>query len=58
MNGEEPVVVRCDEINGGTIEQLQRPGNAPYYRSCSGGVCRYAEDLWCAELYLSQLLAR
>ena len=58
MNDEGPVVIGCWEINGGTIEQLQRPGSAPYYRSCAGGTCRYAEDLWCAELYLDQLLAR
>ncbi|MEY2643637.1 MAG: Synechococcus phage [Cyanobacteriota bacterium] len=55
---DQPEVIGCWEINGGTIEQLQRPSGELYYRSCAGGICRYAEDLWCAELYLSQLLAR
>jgi hypothetical protein len=54
----ESKVIGCWEIHGGTIEQLERPNGELYYRSCHGGTCRYAEDLWCAQLYLSQLQAR
>jgi hypothetical protein len=50
-------VIGCWEINGGTIEQLENERGDLYYRSCAHGYCRYAEDLWCAELYLSHLLA-
>lgn len=54
----EATVIGCWEINGGTIEQLQRQNGELFYRSCAGGTCRYAEDLWCAEMYLAQLQAR
>ena len=52
-----PEVISRWERDGGTIEQLQNAQGHVYYRSCAHGYCRYAEDLWCAELYLSHLLA-
>ena len=55
---EGPRVVSSWEISGGTIEQLEGARGDVYYRACAHGYCRYAEDLWCAELYLSHLLAR
>lgn len=51
-------VINRWEVNGGTIEQLQNERGELYYRSCAYGYCRYAEDLWMAELYLSHLQAR
>ncbi|MEN9491768.1 MAG: Synechococcus phage [Pseudomonadota bacterium] len=55
---DDPKVIGRWEINGGAIEQLENAEGQLYYRACAHGYCRYAEDLWCAELYLSQLLAR
>lgn len=54
---EDPSVISRWEINGGTIEQLESHRGDLYYRVCAKGYCRYAEDLWCAELYLAQLQA-
>lgn len=58
MTDNQPEVIGCWERDGGTIEQLQNAEGHLYYRSCAKGYCRYAEDLWCAEMYLDQLLAR
>jgi hypothetical protein len=55
---DDPKVIGRWEIRGGTIEQLERANGELYYRSCARGYCRYAEDLWCAQMYLDQLLAR
>lgn len=46
------------ERDGGYIETLFREGMEIYYRSCVGGICRYSSDLFQAEIYLDQLLAR
>ena len=54
----EPEVIGRREIGDGTIEQLQNERGELYYRACAHGYCRYAEDLWMAELYLSHLQAR
>jgi hypothetical protein len=34
--------------------------DGPYilYRSCAGGLCRYSDDLWQAEIYIEHLLAQ
>lgn len=55
----EPTVISRSERDGGWIETLEPAGNGElYYRSCVGGICRYSSDLWQAEMYLDQLLAR
>lgn len=57
MNG--PEVISRDERDGGYIETLEpKYGGELYYRSCAKGYCRYSSDLWQAEIYLNQLLAR
>ena len=56
MNGPE-VISRTDR-DGGTIETLMPINGEIYYRSCVGSTCRYSSDLWQAELYLDQLLAK
>lgn len=54
-----PTVISRIERDGGLIETLEpEHGGELYYRSCVGGTCRYSSDLWQAELYLDQLLAR
>jgi hypothetical protein len=53
-----PKILSSQDRGGGCIEQLENEQGQIYYRACAHGYCRYAEDLWCAELYLSQLLAR
>jgi hypothetical protein len=54
----EPEVLGRSERDGGYIETLYRAGMEIYYRSCVGGICRYSSDLFQAEIYLDQLLAR
>jgi len=56
MHGPE-IISRTDR-DGGYIETLMPIRGEVYYRSCVGSVCRYSSDLWQAELYLDQLLAR
>ena len=51
------VVSRTDR-DGGYIETLFREGMEIYYRSCAHGYCRYSSDLWQAEMYLDELLAK
>lgn len=47
------------DCEGGYIETLvPAEGGEVYYRTCAGGYCRYSSDLWQAEIYLHQLLAR
>jgi hypothetical protein len=43
--------------NGAFIDVLE---DGPYilYRSCAGGLCRYSDDLWQAEIYIEHLLAQ
>lgn len=54
-----PEVISRHERDGGFIETLEPAGGGElYYRSCANGYCRYSSDLWQAELYLDQLLAR
>jgi hypothetical protein len=55
----QPIVISRTERSGGYIETLEpAAGGELYYRSCARGYCRYSSDLWQAELYLDQLLAR
>lgn len=54
----DPVVIARIERDGGYIETIDRPGMEIYYLSCAGGLCRYSSDLYQAEIYLDQLLAR
>ena len=51
-------VVSRTERDGGYIETLFREGMEIYYRSCAHGYCRYSSDLWQAEMYLDELLAK
>lgn len=52
-------VVSRIERDGGCIETMEPAKDGElYYRSCAHGCCRYSSDLWQAELYLDQLLAR
>jgi hypothetical protein len=52
-------VISCYERDGGSIETLEPcDGGELLYRSCARGYCRYSSDLWQAEIYLDQLLAR
>jgi hypothetical protein len=52
-------VISCYERDGGSIETLEpSDGSELLYRSCARGYCRYSSDLWQAEIYLDQLLAR
>ncbi len=54
-----PEVISRHERDDGYIETLEPAGGGElYYRSCAKGYCRYSSDLWQAELYLDQLLAR
>lgn len=53
-----PEIISSIERDGGTIETLLPVKGEVYYRSCVGSTCRYSSDLWQAELYLNQLLAR
>jgi hypothetical protein len=54
-----PEVISRHERDGGYIETLEPAnGGELYYVSCAKGYCRYSSDLWQAELYLDQLLAR
>lgn len=54
-----PTVISRIERDDGLIETLEPDGGGElYYRSCARGYCRYSSDLWQAELYLDQLLAR
>jgi hypothetical protein len=53
----EVEVIGRYERDGGFIETLDRPGFEIYYRSCAG-YCRYSSDLWQAEMYLDELLAK
>lgn len=54
-----PEIISTIERDGGTIDTLEpREGGELYYRSCANGYCRYSSDLWQAEIYLDQLLAR
>ena len=55
---DESEVISLIEREGGTIETLMPTRGEIYYRSCVGGICRYSSDLWQAENYLDQLLAR
>ena len=55
---DEPKVISVIERDGGTIETLMPARGEIYYRSCVGGICRYSSDLWQAEMYLDELLAR
>lgn len=55
----EPIVISRHERDGGCIDTLEPSDRGElYYRSCAHGYCRYSSDLWQAELYLDQLLAR
>ena len=55
----QPKVISRTDRGGGSIETLEPDGGGElYYRSCARGYCRYSSDLWQAELYLDQLLAR
>lgn len=55
----QPIVISRTDRSGGYIETLEPAGGGElYYRSCAKGYCRYSSDLWQAELYLDQLLAR
>lgn len=56
---EPEVIARTECEGGGYIETLVPDGGGEvYYRTCAGGYCRYSSDLWQAEIYLRQLLAR
>jgi hypothetical protein len=55
----DPEVMARTDCEGGYIETLvPAEGGEVYYRTCAGGYCRYSSDLWQAEIYLHQLLAR
>lgn len=51
------ILSRHDLSDGRCIEQLEDEQGRSYYRVCSagGGVCRYAEDLWMAQMYADQM---
>ena len=53
-----PEIISSIERDGGTIETMLPVKGEVYYRSCVGSTCRYSSDLWQAELYLNQLLAK
>ena len=40
-----------DLNNGRYIEQLLDDDGRVFYRACGGGVCRYCDDLWMAQVY-------
>jgi hypothetical protein len=42
------------KANGTVIEVLE-DGPHILYRSCKGGLCRYSDDLWMAEIYCEHL---
>ena len=54
----EPEVMNRWDIGDGVIEQLQRANGELYYRACAKGYCRYADDLWLADMYLKHLRGR
>jgi hypothetical protein len=52
---ERKVLDRMDRGNGRWIELLDHSfGEEPVYRACgqNGGICRYTNDLWQAEIYV------
>jgi hypothetical protein len=48
---------RHDLSDGRCIEQLEDEQGRLLYRACSdgGGICRYCEDLWMANMYADDL---
>jgi len=51
------ILSRHDLSDGRCIEQLEDGQGRLLYRACSdgGGVCRYCEDLWMANMYADDL---
>jgi hypothetical protein len=52
---ERKVLDRMDRGPGRWIELLDHSfGEEPLYRACgqNGGICRYTNDLWQAEIYV------
>jgi hypothetical protein len=47
------VIHVTDHGNGFRLEQLMNERGELYYRACKDSVCRYAEDLYIAEMYLA-----
>jgi hypothetical protein len=55
MTMERKVLDRMDRGDGRWIELLDHSfGEEPLYRACgqNGGICRYTNDLWQAEIYV------
>lgn len=40
---------------GFTIEQLETSAGTPFYRICTRGTCRYAEDYWMVRMYAESM---
>ncbi len=51
------ILSRHDLSDGRCIEQLEDERGGLLYRACSdgGGICRYCEDLWMANVYADDL---
>jgi hypothetical protein len=51
------ILSRHDLSDGRCIEQLEDERGGLLYRACSdgGGICRYCEDLWMANMYADDL---
>jgi hypothetical protein len=49
-------ILFTEEIGQGfTIEQLQYDDGHTYYRVCTSGTCRYAEDHWMVMMYAESM---
>ena len=49
-------LIYSEEIGQGyTIDQLSAPNGHIYYRICTRGICRYAEDYWMVMMYAENM---
>lgn len=49
-------LVRTEDLGQGySIETLEAETGNTYYRICTGGTCRYAEDYWTVIMYAESM---